>query len=558
MTWTRRFPLLTVLLCAVLALGACTAGGSDQTKTGGVLRIGTSNGIDSMNPFVGTNQDGFSVWMQMYPSLLQYDTTKDDFPYKGSLAESWEMSADGLTVTFKLRTGAKWSDGEPLDASDVEWSLGVMHKYNESAAAGWSIGSSYKTIKATDDRTIVITLDKPYALVYYDLGTTPILPPQVWEKYATGDGAALKTFANEPSEGKPVVSGGPFMLTKYTKGDVAVFTKNPNWYGEKPKIDGFGLQTYKNADAMITALTTGNLDAATGIAPTSLKALENANLTIDKGPALAMRDLIINTNPKKAKHRELLDPNIRKALEHAINRESIVQTAWVGEATPGTTIIAPVSASNGQKWHNDSIKAIPYDLNEANRLLDAAGLKRGGDGVRIANGQPMVYEVLFADDESGPGDRAFQIIKSDFEKVGIKLSQRKLDASAMWNAIYCGEDCQCRDFDLAMWDWFPGQDPAFMMSAMTCAQWGDWNDAGYCSKRFDELNEQQRHTIDPAARKKILDEMQQIVYEDRPYVILTYDVRIDAWSPKWTAFAESPQGFFNNWSTQTLESVHQV
>lgn len=557
MTWTKRFPWVALLCCAVLALGACAGGGPGQTKTGGVLRIGTSNGIDSMNPFVGTNQDGFSVWMQIYPSLLQYDTTDPEFEYRGSLAETWSISDDGLTVTFKIRSGAKWSDGEELDAKDVEWSLGVMHKFNESAAAGWSIGSNFKSITATDAHTVVVKLAKPSALVYYDLGTTPILPPQVWEKYATGDGAALKTFANEPSDGNPLVSGGPFMLTKYNKGDVAVFTKNPNWYGEKPKIDGFGLQTYKNADAMITALTTGNLDAATSIAPTSLKALENAKLTIDKGPALAMRDLIINSNPNKPKNRELLDRNVRKALEHAINREAIVATAWVGQASPGSTIIAPVSASNGQKWHNN-VKTLPYDIEEANRLLDAAGFQKGSDGVRVANGHKMIYEVIFADDQSGPGDRAFQIIKADFDKIGIKLSQRKLDISATWDAIYCGDDCQYRDFDLAMWDWFPGQDPDFMMSSLTCAQWGDWNDTGYCDKDFDALHAKQRLTLDPGERKQLLDQMQQKIYEDRPYIILTYDVRIDAWSPKWTGFVESPQGFFNNWSTQNLESVHQV
>ncbi|MDN5793710.1 MAG: ABC transporter substrate-binding protein [Brevibacterium aurantiacum] len=272
---------------------------------------------------------------------------------------------------------------------------------------------------------------------------------------------------------------------------------------------------------------------------------------------MAMRDFIINSNPDKPKNRELLDPKVRKAMEQAINRQAIVDTAWVGEAEPGSTIIAPVSASNGQQWHNDKVKTVEYSIDQANRLLDEAGYKMGSGGVRVANGHQMKYEVIFADDESGPGDRAFEIIKADFDKIGIKLSQRKLDASATFDAIYCGDDCAYRDFDLAMWDWFPGQDPDFMLSSLTCEQYGDWNDSGYCNKEFDALREKQAETLDPVERKAIIDQMQQKIYDDRPYIILTYDVRIDAWSPQWEGFVESPQGFFNNWSTQTLESVHQ-
>lgn len=546
---------LAPIACVALLLTGCTPGGGSEAQN--VLRIGTNSGIDSMNPFVGINQDAFSTWMQMYPSLLQTDTSKEDAPYRASLAEGWELSDDGLTLTFTIRDGAKWSDGETLDAEDAAWSLNVMHEYNESAAATWSIGSNITSITAPDPHTLVVTHAEPSALSINNLANTPLLPPQVWEQYATGDGEALKTYSNLPHDGKPVVSGGPFMLTKYSQGEVALFATNPNWYGEKPTINGFGIQTYKNADAMITALASGNLDAAFGIPPTGLETLESAKIVIDKGPALAMRDFIINSNPDKPKNRELLNLNVRQAMEHAIDRDEIVKTAWVDEAEPGSTIIAPVTASNGQQWHNDTVQTVPYDLDAANALLDAEGFVKGSDGIRSADGHQMSYEVVFADDESGPGDRAFQIIKADFEKIGIAISQRKLDSSASWDAIYCGEDCEYRDFDLAMWDWFPSQDPNFMVAALTCEQWGSWNDSGYCDEEYDALAQQQAKAVDPVERKRILDEIQQKIYNERPYIILTYDVRIDAWSPRWEGFVESSQGFFNNWSTQSLESIRR-
>lgn len=553
---TRALRNLIAAVAVLLAVTACGGGTGASGDKGGVLRIGTSNGIDSLNPFVGINQDDFAVWLEIYPSLLQYDTTKPGMPYKASLAEAWKFAPDHKTLTFTLRKGAKWSDGTALDANSAAWSLGIMHKFKDGAAAKWGINENIDTITATDPQTLVITFTKPTATTLYALGNTPILPKQVWEKAASGDGKGLKTFVNEPKGDQPMVSGGPFMLTKFVKDDLAMFKPNPNWYGAKPRIDGWGLQTFKNKDALVTALKANEIDAVGGVPVTALSALKSAGITIDEGEGLAMRDLIINSNPDKPTHRELLKADVRKAMEMAIDRKAIVETAWLGKATEGSTIIAPATASDGQKWHNDAIKPLPFDTAQANALLDQAGYAKGPDGVRVADGHKMSYEVIFADDESGEGDRAFQIIQSGFKEVGIALSQKKVDSSAAWDAVYCDDNCQYRDFDLAMWDWFPSADPDFMLAAMTCASWGDWNDTGYCSKEFDALQAQQKDSIDPAARKKIIDQMQQMVYDARPYIILTYDTRLDAWSPKWDGFIPSSQGFFNNFSTQTLEQVH--
>lgn len=554
MRWKRL--LVAPIAAAALVLSACGGGGSGGDGAN-VLRIGATADIDSMNPFVGINEVAYAVWMHIYPSLLQYDTTDPTAPYKGSLAESFKLSDDGLTLTFSIRDGAKWSDGEALDAEDVAWSLNLFHKYNETIAAGWSVGTNITSIEAPDAHTVVLTMAEPSALSLTNVATVPLLPEQVWGQYDTGDGSSLKTFDNVPEKGKDMVSGGPFIMTEYRKGELALFKTNPSWYGEKPKIDGFGVQTYKVADAMITALASGSIDAAGGIPPTGLGPLEKSSIVIHSAPALALRDFIINSNPDKPNNRELLEPDVRKAMEYAIDRDEIVATAWVDKASPGDSILPPTTGTNGQSWYNDKLVKIGFDINEANKLLDAAGYMPGADGIRVANGHPMSYEVLFADDEAGPGDRAFQIIKDDFAKIGIALAQRKLDTSAMWDAIWCGDDCKYQNFDLAMWNWHPGQDPSFMMSAMTCEQWGSWNDVGYCDPAFDALNKQQAKAIDPVERKTILDQMQQMIYDARPYIILTYDIRNDAWSSDWEGFVPSTQGFFTSRSTQTLESVHR-
>lgn len=555
----KKFIVAPFIAAALLVTG-CSAGGDGGGGGGGdaqnVLRIGTSTGIDSMNPFVSIQQDAYSAWMQIYPSLLQYDTTDEAMPYRASLAQEWEMSEDGLTATFNLVEGAQWSDGEPLDADSVAWSFGLFKEFYDTAAAGWSIGENIDSIVVEDPQTVVFNFVEPSALSLYSLATTPILPKQVWEAQAT-DADSLLAYENLPQGDEPMVSGGPFMLTQYKQAELAIFTANPNWYGETPSIDGFGLQAYKAGDAMVSALESGNIDAIFGVPPTAVESLEEAGATVETSPALILRDFIINSNPDKPEHRELLNLNVRKALEHAVNRQEIVDTAWLGMAIPGDSLLPPTTSTDGVEWYNDDLETVDYDLDAANKLLDAEGFEMGGDGVRIANGHPMEYDVVFANDESGPGDRAFQIMKSDFEKIGIVITQRKLDPSAAWEAIYCGEDCEYRDFDFAMWDWYPAPDPNFLLSSLVCSQWGDWNDAGYCNPEYDELQERAKNEVDPAERKVLIDQMQQKIYDERPYIILTYDMQIDAWSSDWEGLITSPQGFFNNFSTQSLEQAHR-
>jgi peptide/nickel transport system substrate-binding protein len=511
-----------------------------------------------LNPFVGFNQDDYSTWMYIYPSLLQYDTTTPTYDYIPGFATDWKRSADGLTLTFHTRPDVKWSDGQPLTADDVAWTFDTIKRYANGPTGAWAGSVTFlKSIDAPDPNTVVATYTKPSGTALFDLGLTPILPPQTWSNYATGDGKGLKTFPNEPEGDTPLVGGGPFVLTEYRKNDIALFQTNPNWYGDKPHIDGFGLQFYRDEDAMVTALKTDQLDAINEIPPTSVKTLQGAGMKVYQGQALSLRDFIINVDPNKTQHRELLDPKVREALEYAIDRESIVKTAWLGYASPGSTIIPAGNATGGVEWHDNAVQPLPFDLDKANQILDSLGYAKGSDGIRVADGHPMSYEVVFPQDEEGAGDRAFQIIQQDFKQIGVEISQKRLDDNAAWNAMYCGSKCGY-DFDLAMWDWFPAADPDFILAVLTCKQLGDWNDTGYCSTAYDKLYEEQKSTIDPQARQKIVFRMQQLAFADRPYIILTYDRRLDAWSKSWAGFVESTQGIFNNFSTQSLTSVHRV
>jgi peptide/nickel transport system substrate-binding protein len=555
----RRSVKVAALCSVVTVLGvACTGGGggssnsSGGSTSGGHLIIGTTSNIDTLNPFVTFQQNSYAAFEYIYPQLVQYDSKT--FEFKPDFAQSWEQSSDHLTWTFHTEPNATWSDGEPLTAQDAAWTIDTILKYGDGPA-GNLIGSlAYvKSVEATDDNTLVVTYSAPAANVLPELQQVPILPEQVWGQYATGDGKGLRQFANVPTGGQPLTSGGPFEVAEYKKDQVTIFQTNPDFYGPKPVIDGFGLQYFSNDDAMVAALQSGQIQAAINVPPTAVDTLKgNASITLYDGEGLQLRDLIINSSPDKTTNLELQDPKVRMAMEYAIDRTAIGQTAWLGYARPGSTIV-PTGAG---VWHDAQIQPLPYDVAQANSILDAAGYTRGADGIRIANGHPMNYTVLFAADESGAGDSAFRIIQNGFQQIGIQIAQRKMDNDAVNTAIL-GDNNTYNKFDLAMWDWYiccPV--PDFILSVMQCSQWGNWSDTGYCNKDYDKMFQAQQLAQDQSERVKMVYAMQKIVYDDRPYIVLSYDDQLNAWSTGWTGFVESSLGLFNNLSKESLTLVH--
>ena len=544
-------PLVVV---AAVALASCGGSGTGSGSAGGVLHIGTTYPIDSMNPFVAQSDYSYAVYEYIYPQLVQYNSTLGIAP---DFARNWSTSADGRTWTFHTVPHARWSDGKPLTAADVAWTINEVMKYKNGPAGQWAgllehmIGAS-----APNPTTLVIRYSTAVANVLEQMQSMSVLPKQVWAPYFTGNGAKIKTFPNvPPANGKPMVSGGAFELVRYKANQYALFKRNPDWWGPKPKIEGFGLQFFSNADAMVQALKDGQVDfIGEYTPPTAVTALKKAGFVVTTTPSISMKTFIINTNPHKSTHRELLDPRVREAIEYATDRSQIIKTAWLGLAQPGSTIIAPADGS----WHDANVKVLPFDLAKANHLLDAAGDKMGPNGVRIAGGHPMSYKVVFPPDERGTGDRTFQIMQSDLQKIGISITQQNMDDSATFNAI-SAPNSKYQTFDMAMWDWVPPVDPDFMLSVLTCAQLGNNSDSGYCNPAYDRMYARQSTLISTSARRALIWQMQQFIYAAKPYIILDYPDIIEAHSVKWAGFTVSPvMGSVNSLSTQTLLRVHHV
>jgi len=554
----RRSRLLVAFIAIVaLVSTACTGGGNNSnsgTTSGGHLILGTLSNIDTLNPFRTFQQNSYSSFEYIYPQLVQMDLKTLDF--LPDFATSWDESSDGLTWTFHTSADATWSDGEALTADDVAFTFNTIITYADGPAGNLAAGLANVTkVEATDANTVVLTYSAPVANVLSNLQQISILPEQVWGQYATGDGSGLRQYPNQPTADAPLVSGGPFILAQYEKDQSVIFQRNPTFYGPAAVIDGFGLQMFSNDDSMVQALRNGDIQAAINIPVTAVDALKGeSSLTVFTGPGIAMRDFIINSSPEKTTNLELLNPKVREAMEYAIDRNAIVETAWLGYAEPGSTIVSP---GTGQGWRDESIQPLPFDIQKANDLLDQAGYTKGSDGIRVADGHPMDYTVLFASDESGAGDAAFRIIQNGFKQIGIAITQRKQDNDTV-NTEILGDNNTYNTFDLAMWDWYPLIDPDFILSVLTRDQWGSWSDTGFDNAEYNKLYKEQGLAIKQADRVALVHQMQQIAFNERPYIILNYNETIDAWSNDWAGLAENESvlGLFNNLSKAPFSSVH--
>jgi peptide/nickel transport system substrate-binding protein len=529
---------LAVAVCAAAFASGCGGSSKQQQQ---VLRVGTVGQSLTLNPFAGLQGD-YAAFQNIYPSLAM--TRLPTLAFEPYLATGWKASPDGLTWTFQIRPHAHWSDGQPLTAQDAAWTISTILKDRMGATANYAEYVTHlASATAPNATTVVLRYQAPVANVLAEAGSVAILPRHIWAKAAAGNGSGLASFVNAPSPGHPVVSGGPFMVTQQQRNAIELFQRNPRYWGQ-PSLAGFGIKYYANADAMTTALKNGEIDVATSVPPTAVQSLRSAGLVVADAPSINFDDLAINTTAGKVSHRELLDPRVRHALDLAIDRRRIGELVYLGHAAPGSVIDPPALS----RWHAP-IAPTPFDVTEANRLLDTAGYKRGPGGTRLANGQPMSYKVLLAP----TADRELAIIAAGFARIGVRLSSQPVDSKAHFAALSANK---YRNFDLSLGSGTAGGlDPDFGLSAFTCMALGLYNKSGYCNPAYDKLYQAQG--ISPQ-RVAVVAQLQRMIYDERPIAVLTYPDILDAWSSHWTGFVESPAGIYNYLVPYSLTGVHRT
>ena len=537
---------LAAVVLAVAA-GCGSSGSSDTTTSAGasssdVLRIGTVNYIDSLNPYNYIESQAYNAMIMIYPQLVQY---APDFTFEGDWASSWKTSDDGLDWTFTLRPDTKWSDGEPLTASDAAWTINTTVKYGAGSTAAMAAALAHvKNAEATDDTTLVIHYESPVGNVLEQLEQVFILPEHIYAPQAGADGKGLKTF--HPELNLPVVSGGAYTITQYEKKGTTAFKPYPDFYGPPSHASGIALTYYTNSDAAIADLKAGTLDWVDQVPFQAVNAVKkSANVVVTTIPGSETTNITWNSNPVKPKNRELLDPAVKKALSMCVDRDQIIDVVFAGYATKVESLVGHISP-----LENPNLGPLEFDCAAANAALDKLGYARGSDGTRVApattglnaqSAHPMQYEILTSTSTDFNVNRSFDIVKDGFAKLGVKVTQKVGGDTTATFALQTG-DCagpaakQYTGYDIAMWDWVGYLDPDFMLSVVTRPQWCSWSDTGANNPAYDKLYTQQGTTVDPEKRKTIVYAMQKVIYDNVYYTQLANELAIDAHTKTWTGF----------------------
>ncbi|CAM3793408.1 ABC transporter substrate-binding protein [Nocardioides marinus] len=505
-------------LLAPLATGLATtpaaAGGEDPVR----FTVAMLNEVDSFNPFLGIEVESYEMWALTYDYLIDFDV--DDLSVGPALATSWETSEDGLEWTFTLRDDVTWSDGEVLDAEDVAYTYGEVIDRGPGSATWRSWLSGVTAVEATDPTTVVLTLERPNSVL--PMLPIPILPEHVWGDITDEE---MRSFAAEPADGRPVVGSGPFRLVEGTAGGSTYrFEANDDYWKGAPHVDELVFRVFKSEDPAVQALIKGEVDYVEGISALQVKALEGrAGVTAQNADTPGFDEISFNAGsvdldtgePIGDANPAVLDPAFRFALSLAVDRQQLVDTVYQGAGRTGSTIIPPGYPTF--HWEPPA-EDLAHDPERAAALLDEAGYTVGADGLRtLPDGSPLGTLRLFARADSSTSTDVMAYFAEWLADLGIVSEVTTVESSKLTDVILAGE------FDAFEWGWFVDADPTSMLSYMTCDQRGGWSDSWYCDEEYDALFEQQGSELDAAARAGQIQQMQQILFEDAPYIVTAYN-----------------------------------
>ncbi|MEB3299765.1 MAG: ABC transporter substrate-binding protein [Candidatus Sericytochromatia bacterium] len=475
-----------------------------------------------------------------------------------ALAEKWEVSKDNLTYTFTLRKGLQWSDGKPLTADDVDFTFNRI-VFNPDIPTDWrdilTIGDALPTVRKLDNLRIQVRTPKPFAPFLRTFAALPILPKH-----------ALEASVNEkdPKTGKPrfnemwtiatdvttIPGSGPFMFAEFVPSQRIVYKRNPYYWrvdgqgNRLPYLDGMVIFIVKDQNAGVLKFTSGETDVLFVDAPLrgqDFGALQpkqkTSNFTIyQAGPDFGTlfltfnqtRDVRPNGTPyvDKVKGTWFRDIRFRRALAHAIDKQSIIRNVYLGIAQPQISCESQTSP-----FYSKDVTVYPFDLAKAQNLLAEAGYRKDAGGVLRDPAGHAVSFTLNTNSENSERKQIAQILKSDFAKLGIDIKFQpitfnvlveKTSSSLDWEAVLMG---------------FTGSlDPAngrniwhsegrLHMFNQKLAKSTAWQPEPW-EKEVDRLFEKGATTLDETKRKEIYHGFQRLVSDQVPYLYIANRIQL--------------------------------
>lgn len=504
----RRDFVKTVAGAAVLSAGvpalsvAQTQPKAEPGRRGGLLTM-------VVNPeptgLIGAFDSGASIGMvstKMFEGLVGYDLQLNPIP---ELATSWEWSADGLALTFRLQRNVKWHDGKDFTSADVAYSMmniwKTLHSYGRAAFA------NVTAAETPDAHTVVFRLSKPARYMLGNLSgyVSPVMPKHLY------DGKDVRT---NPVNAAPVGTG-PFVFKEWNKGSYLRLERNPSYWREnRPYLDGIVFRFIPDAGARAVAFESGEVQLGmfNSLPLNTVRRLEKlpqfevTTLGYEFNSTIFMHEL----NTRRAPFDKV---QVRQAVAHAIDRQALVNVVWQGFGRPSTSAVPSTVA----KYHAKDTPQYPYDLKRAEALLDEAGYPRKAGGIRFK----IFHDFLpFGSDLQ----RSAEFTKQQLARVGIDVEIRSQDLATFVKRVYSDYD-----FDMTNTHLSALTDPTLGVQRL---YWSKniakgipfSNASGYANPEVDRIFEAAQVEPDDAKRVALFQEFQRIAQRDLPIVNL-FDMR---------------------------------
>ena len=489
--WTRA---------SVLALAAGLTLATGYAEAAGVLTIGRREDGTTFDPIMTAQNIDFWVFSNVDDVLIRVDKTGAKL--EPGLAESWEISDDGLTYTFTMRD-AKFSDGSPITAADAAFTL---LRIRDDEGSLWSDSYSIiDTAEAADDRTLVVKLKTPSA---------PFLSTLAMPGASIISKAGMESMGEEAYAESPIASGA-FTVKEWRRGDRVILEKNPNfWEADRVSLDGVEWISVPDDNTRMLKLKAGEVDAAIFV-PFNMMAELAKDPNIEVHPDPSSREDFLTINQAR---KPFDDVKVRTAICQAIDREAIVKAVLFGNGKVANSFIPA-----GALYYNPENPTCKYDPDAAKKLLADAGQSN------------LTFKLLINAGDS-VNDQISVLIKNDLAKVGVNIDIEKQEAGQQWDTAVAGE------YDATIFYWTndiidPDEKATFSLAGSQDVNKSFFTN--YNNPRVIELISQGREEMDPAKRTAIYNEMQKTASEEIHWIDLYY-------SPFRNASRKNVKGFYQN------------